>query len=83
MIRTILKEEKIIVLHIYLDTNSAKVVERVYETKDFAKLNEFFISKALVIGSWDPEDSLSPPYTVGSWCEYCEFKTSCIEYRNE
>ena len=81
--KTILKEEKIIVLHIYLDTNSAKVVERVYETKDFAKLNEFFISKALVIGSWDPEDSLSPAYTVGSWCEYCEFKTSCIEYRNE
>ena len=55
--KTILKEEKIIVLHIYLDTNSAKVVERVYETKDFAKLNEFFISKAcLLYTSPSPRD---------------------------
>ena len=76
------KEEKVIVLHVYMQPESSKIVERVYGEKELSKAREFFITKSLEISSWDPNQTLSPNYNAGSWCEYCSYETRCLENRN-
>jgi len=76
------KEEKVIVLHVYMQPESSKIVERVYGEKEISKAKEFFITKSIEISSWNPIQTLSPNYNVGSWCEYCSYETRCLENRN-
>ena len=76
------KEKKVIVLHVYMQKDSSKIVERVYEEKELSKAKEFFITKSLEISSWNPNQTLNPNYKAGSWCEYCSYETICLENRN-
>jgi len=76
------KEDKVIILHVYMEPGSSRLVERVYEQKEISKAKEYFIAKSIDISSWDPDNTLSPSYNPGSWCEYCNYETRCSENRN-
>ena len=76
------KEEKVIILHVYMEPDSSRLVERVYGKKEISKAKEYFVAKSLEISNWDPNSTLSPSYNTGSWCEYCNYETRCLENRN-
>ena len=73
-------ESEIIVLHIYVYYNKATVKKEDLElvNLNLQKQNLKIFQKT---ASWIPFDALSPNYTVGEWCEYCECKNTCSEYR--
>ena len=33
------------------------------------------------VAAWHPTDSLSAPYTVGDWCQWCPFEARCMTHR--
>ena len=44
-------------------------------------MTEKFEDIAKKSGSWLPFDALNPKFSVGAWCEVCEFKNTCLENR--
>ena len=74
-------ENEIIVLHIYVSDNKATVKERRFGVSELESAKAKFEDISKKPASWIPFDALSPKYTVGEWCEYCEFKNTCIEFR--
>ena len=74
-------ESEIIVLHIYVSDNKATVKERRFGVSELESAKAKFEDISKKPASWIPFDALSPDYTVGEWCEYCEFKNTCIEFR--
>jgi len=74
-------EEEIIVLHIYVSEHDAEVKERRFGPSEIESAKAKFENIANKPASWIPFDALSPKYTVGDWCQMCEFKNTCSEYR--
>ena len=75
------QEDEIIVLHIYVSEHNAEVKERRFGPSEIESAKAKFESIANKPASWIPYDALSPKYTVGDWCQTCEFKNTCSEYR--
>jgi hypothetical protein len=74
-------EKEIIVLHIYVSDNNASVKERKFGISELESAKVKFEDIAKKPASWVPFDALSPNYKVGEWCDNCEFKNTCIEFR--
>ena len=74
-------EKEIIVLHIYVSDNNASVKERKFGISELESAKVKFEDIAKKPASWIPFDALSPNYKVGEWCDHCEFKNTCIEFR--
>ena len=54
---------------------------RRFESSELESVKKKFIEIAKKPASWLPFDALSAKYTLGDWCQFCEFKNSCAEYR--
>ena len=74
-------EKEIIVLHIYVSDNNASVKERKFGISELESAKAKFEDIAKKPASWIPFDALSPSHKVGEWCDYCEFKNTCTEFR--
>jgi hypothetical protein len=74
-------ESEIVVLHIYVSDNKAAVKERRFGLSELESAKAKFEDISKKPASWIPFDALSPNYNVGEWCEFCEFKNTCIEFR--
>ena len=75
------KEKEVVVLHIYTNDKEEKIVERRFTKDQIEVLGKKFESIAKSIGSWDPSDALQPKFTVGDWCNFCDFQDTCHEFR--
>ena len=74
-------EKEIIVLHIYVSDNNASIKERRFGVSELESAQAKFEDISKKPASWIPFDALSPKHSVGEWCEFCEFKNTCIEFR--
>ena len=74
-------EKEIIVLHIYVSDNNASIKERRFGVSELESARAKFENISKKPASWIPFDALSPKHSVGEWCEFCEFKNTCIEFR--
>lgn len=74
-------EKEIIVMHIYVTDNSASVKERRFGSSEIESAKSKFQDIAKKPASWIPFNSLSPKFNVGEWCNHCEFKSTCGEFR--
>ena len=77
----ILRTEEVIVLHVYSLNDQTFNKERRFELSELDSVKKKFIEISKKPASWLPFDALSTRYTIGDWCQYCEFKTTCSEYR--
>ena len=77
----LLKEDEVIVLHIYSLDDKTTSKERRYEESELDSIKLKFEDIAIKTGSWLPYNALSPKYNVGDWCSFCEFKNTCLENR--
>ena len=75
------KESEVVVLHIYTNDKEEKIVERRFTQDQIEALGNKFDSIAKTIGHWDPSDALQPKFTVGDWCNFCDFQNTCVEFR--
>ena len=75
------KEKEVVVLHIYTNDKEEKIVERRFTKDQIEVLGKKFESIAKSIGSWDPSDALQPKFTLGDWCNFCDFQDTCLEFR--
>ena len=74
-------EKEIIVLHIYVSDHDATIKERKFGSSELESAKAKFDDLAKKSASWIPYDALSPKYSIGIWCEVCEFKSTCLENR--
>ncbi len=74
-------EKEIIVLHIYVSDHDATIKERKFGSSELESAKAKFDDLAKKSASWIPYDALSPKYSIGNWCEVCEFKSTCLENR--
>lgn len=74
-------EKEIIVLHIYVSDNNASIKERRFGVSELESAQAKFEDISKKPASWIPFDALSPKHSVGEWCEFCEFKNTCVEFR--
>ena len=77
----LMKTEEIIVLHVYSLDDATLQKERRYSSSELLSMTEKFEDIAKKSGSWLPFDALNPKFSVGAWCEVCEFKNTCLENR--
>lgn len=77
----LMKTEEIIVLHVYSLDDVTLQKERRYSSSELLSMTEKFEDIAKKSGSWLPFDALNPKFSVGAWCEVCEFKNTCLENR--
>ena len=70
-----------IVLHVYSLDDVTLQKERRYSSSELLSMTEKFEDIAKKSGSWLPFDALNPKFSVGAWCEVCEFKNTCLENR--
>ena len=75
------KEKEVVVLHIYVSDKEEKIVERRFTDDQIEALKKKFDSIAKTIGQWDPSDALQPGFSEGDWCNFCDFQTTCLEFR--
>lgn len=75
------KEREVIVLHIYTNDKEEKIVERRFTQDQVVALGDKFNSIAKTVGHWNPSDALQPKFTVGDWCNFCDFQNTCVEFR--
>ena len=68
-------------MHIYVTDNSASVKERRFGSSEIESAKSKFQDIAKKPASWIPFNSLSPKFNVGEWCNHCEFKSTCGEFR--
>ena len=76
-----LEAKEVIVLHVYVNEDKDEANERRFGEDEFSSIEKKFESFAEKISSWNPNDALSPSYLLGDWCNYCEFKETCAEFR--
>ena len=76
-----LNAKEVIVLHIYVNEEKDEPNERRFREDEFNSIEKKFESFAEKISSWNPNDALSPDYSLGDWCNYCEFQETCAEFR--
>ena len=76
-----LNAKEVIVLHIYVNEEKDEPNERRFGEDEFDSIEKKFESFAEKISSWNPNDALSPDYSLGDWCNYCEFQETCAEFR--
>ena len=74
-------KDKVIVLHIYLNDKKDEPVFRNLEESEFNDIERKFQSIAEKVASWHPSDALSPNYSLGDWCKFCDFQETCAEFR--
>jgi len=77
----ILKTDEVIVLHIYSLNDQTFNKERRFELSELESVKKKFIEISKKPASWLPFDAMSAKYTLGDWCQFCEFKITCSEYR--
>ena len=56
-------------------------MERRFTQDQIESLGNKFDSIAKTIGHWDPSNALHPKFTVGDWCNFCDFQNTCVEFR--
>ena len=76
-----LNAKEVIVLHIYVNEEKDEPNERRFGEDEFDSIEKKFESFAEKIATWNPNDALSPDYSLGDWCNYCEFQETCAEFR--
>ena len=59
----------------------ATIKERKFGSSELESAKAKFDDLAKKSASWIPYDALSPKYSIGNWCEVCEFKSTCLENR--
>ena len=79
--KLLLKEDEVYVFHIYTNKDGGKLKKRKFGESEFESIIEKFEDKAQTVGNWNPNDSLSPSFNVGDWCNNCDYQTTCPEYR--
>ena len=77
----LLNVKEITILHIYLPDEDSSIKERKFSESELAEAEKKYESLAIKSASWIPFDALSPAYNIGDWCEFCEFKNTCLENR--
>ena len=76
-----LNAKEVIVLHIYVNEEKDEPNERRFGEDEFDSIEKKFESFAEKIATWNPNDALSSDYSLGDWCNYCEFQETCAEFR--
>ena len=77
----LLNVNEIKILHIYLPDEDSSVKERIFSESELVEAEKKYESLAIKSASWVPFNALSPAYNIGDWCEFCEFKSTCLENR--
>lgn len=54
---------------------------KVFGESELVEAAEVLSAAAATVASWHPDNSLSPPYTVGEWCTWCEFAGRCADFQ--
>jgi len=73
--------KEVTVLHIYLTDDETILKERVFSESELEEAEKKYKSLAEKIAVWIPNNALSVKFTIGDWCESCEFKNICSENR--
>ena len=77
----LLNVNEIKILHIYLPDEDSSIKERIFSESELVEAEKKYESLAIKSASWVPFNALSPAYNTGDWCEFCEFKSTCLENR--
>ena len=77
----LLSVNEIKILHIYLPDEDSSIKERIFSESELVEAEKKYESFAIKSASWVPFNALSPAYNIGDWCEFCEFKSTCLENR--
>ena len=77
----LLNTKEVSILHIYLPDEESSIKERIFSESELREAEQKYISLAKKSASWVPYDALSPQFSIGEWCEFCEFKSTCLENR--
>jgi len=73
--------KEVTVLHVYLTENETKLKERVFSESELEEAEKKYESLAKRTAVWIPNNALSVKFTLGEWCESCEFKNTCTQNR--
>jgi hypothetical protein len=73
-----------VAVHIHRLRNSGgpQCDRTLFTETDLAAATDSLQNAANTIAAWNPNDALSPPYTVGDWCNRCPFNSRCGQYRS-
>ena len=64
-----------------LPDEDSSIKERIFSESELVEAEKKYESLAIKSASWVPFNALSPAYNIGDWCEFCEFKSTCLENR--
>ncbi len=79
--KLLLKEDEVYVFHIYTNKDGGKLKKRKFGESEFKSIIRKFEAKAQKVANWNPNDSLSPKFSVGDWCSNCDYQSTCPEFR--
>jgi hypothetical protein len=53
----------------------------VFGESELAAAADLIQAAAARVAAWHPNNTLSAPYSVGDWCQWCPFATRCVSHR--
>jgi hypothetical protein len=67
--------------HHHLRSEEEPCVRRVFTEADLHAALDSLREAARTIAGWDPADSLAPGFSVGPWCDACDYAATCAAWR--
>ncbi|MFP5331088.1 MAG: PD-(D/E)XK nuclease family protein [Acidimicrobiia bacterium] len=76
------REASAVAVHFHhLRADPARCDREFYTPEEIAAAEERLRSVATSIARLHPADALSPTYSVGPWCDWCEWQGRCLPFR--
>jgi len=71
-----------VAVHLHaLGPEEPECTRTVLTPEDVAVARERLEGAARTVASWDPENTLDPPFSAGRWCDRCHHREICETYR--